>query len=136
MPSLDPARLLRSALKVNAVFSTVCGVAFMAAAGLLGPVFGLPPTALRILGALVAVFGAHAWLASRRQSISYGEATYLIGGDVAYVLATAVVLVGWPQWFSPAGRVFFAVAGDVVAVLGIVEYVGLRRLTRANAALA
>lgn len=136
MSSPDPAHLLRSAFKVNAAFSVTCGVAFLAGGHLLGPVLGLPPAGLRIFGGLLAAFAAHAWLASRRQPISPGEAAYLIGGDVAYALASVIVLVGWPHLLSAAGRVFFAVAADLVAVLGVVEYVGLRRLTRAKATLA
>jgi hypothetical protein len=135
MTSVDPARLIRRALRVNAVFSATCGGAFMAAGQVLAPVLGLPPAVLRIFGALVAAFGVHAWLASGRKSVSPAEATYLVGGDVAYVLASVIVLAGWPHLLSAAGRVFFAVAAGLVAVLGFVESVGLRRLTRPKAAL-
>ena len=127
----DPSRLLRRALAVNGAITAANGLAFLVAGHLLGPVFGLAPAVLRVLGAGFVAFAAHAAYVSRKPAISRGEAVYFVVADVGYVLASVAVLVGLPHLMTGLGRLFFAAAADIVAILAVAEYAGLRRLVRA-----
>jgi hypothetical protein len=126
----DPARLLRRTLSVNAWITTANAVAFLAGGHLLSPVFGLSPAVLWLLGAGLLAFAAHAGYVARKETISRAEAMYFVAADSAYVVASAVVLLGFPGLMTGLGRLFFAAAADVVAILAVAEYAGLRRLSR------
>jgi hypothetical protein len=126
----DPTRLLRRALSVNFWITTANAVAFLAGGHLLGPVFGLAPAVLWVLGVGLLAFALHARHVSRKDSIARGEAIYFVAADTAYVVASAAVLLGFPELMSGLGRLFFAAAADVVAILAIAEYAGLRRMSR------
>ncbi|HUG37255.1 MAG TPA: hypothetical protein VML54_09920, partial [Candidatus Limnocylindrales bacterium] len=120
----DPSRLLRRTLAVNAWITAANAVAFLVAGHLLGPAFGLSPAVLWTLGAGFVAFAAHAAHVSRKPAISRGEAVYFVAADAAYVLASAAVLLGFPQAMTGLGRLFFAAAADVVAILAVAEYAG------------
>jgi hypothetical protein len=126
----DPTRLLRRALNVNAWITTANALAFLAGGHLLGPVFGLPPAVLWVLGAGLLAFAIHAGCVARKEVISRSEATYFVAADAAYVVASVVVLLAYPGLLTGLGRLFFAAAADVVAILAVAEYAGLRRMSR------
>ena len=126
----DASRLLRRALSVNAWITAANGLAFLVAGHLIGPVFGLAPAVLWLLGAGFVAFAAHAAHVARKETITRGEAVYFVAADAGYVLASAVVLLAFPQLMTGIGRLFFAAAADLVAIFAIAEYAGLRRLTR------
>jgi hypothetical protein len=132
----DPSRLIRRALAVNAWITAATGLAFLVAGHVLGPLFGLAPSVLWMLGAGFVAFAAHAGHVARKDVISRGEARYFAVADAGYVLASAVVLLGFPHLMTGLGRLFFAAAADLVAVFAVAEYAGLRRLTRAGARAA
>jgi hypothetical protein len=130
MTAHDPARLLRRALNVNAWVTTANAVAFLAGGHLLGPVFGVPPAVLWLLGAGFLAFGLHAGYVACKETISRSEAIYFVAADAAYVAASVVVLLAYPGLLTGLGRLFFAAAADVVAILAVAEYAGLRRMSR------
>lgn len=130
MADHDSTRLLRRALNVNAWITTANAVAFLAGGYLLGPVFGLSPLVLWLFGAGLLAFAIHAGYVARKETISRSEAIYFVAADAGYVAASVVVLLAYPGLLTGLGRLFFAAAADVVAILAVAEYAGLRRLTR------
>jgi hypothetical protein len=137
MADHDSTRLLRRALSVNFWVTTANAVAFLAGGHWLGPVFGLPPVVLWLLGAGLLAFAIHAGYVARKETISRSEAVYFVAADVGYVAASVVVLLAYPGLLTGLGRLFFAAAADVVAILAVAEYAGLRRMSRpAGRALA
>jgi hypothetical protein len=136
MAAHDPSRLLRRALTVNFGLTAANAVAFLVGGHLLGPVFGLPAVALWLFGAGLLAFALHAGYVARKPAITRGEAIYFVAADVAYVVASVVVLLGFPGLMSGLGRLFFAVAADAVAILAVAEYAGLRRLSPPAARVA
>ena len=130
MADHDSTRLLRRALSVNFWVTTANAVAFLAGGHWLGPMFGLPPVTLWLLGAGLLAFAIHAGYVARKETISRAEAIYFVAADVGYVAASVVVLLAYPGLLTGLGRLFFAVAADVVAILAVAEYAGLRRMTR------
>jgi hypothetical protein len=79
----------------------------------------------------VILFGALcAWIASRPM-LPNGLARLVFAADIAWVVASAVVLVLPASW-TMAGVAGIAVVALVVADLAILEYLGLRRLEAAR----
>jgi hypothetical protein len=132
----DSAGLLRKTLRVNAAASGASALLFLVLAPRLAAPFGVPPAALWVFGA--ALLGFAAWVAqvARPRTTSARAATLVLAADVAYVVASGVVLLGLPNLMSNTGRLAFAVMADAVALLAIAEYVGLRRLNRVGAVAA
>jgi hypothetical protein len=124
----DPARLLRRVLAVNAVTSAACGAAFLVAGRPLAALFGCVPAFLWAFGAGLLAFAGHLAHVARKPAITRGEALYFAMADAAYVAASAIVLLGWPDLLTGAGRLFFALVADAVAVFSVLEFVGYRRL--------
>jgi hypothetical protein len=121
--------MLRGTLRSNAIFSLLSGAAFVAANGSLGDAFGIPHVALGVFGVILLGFSAHLWFVAQKDLPVRGEALYFVIADACYVVASVVVLVGFPQTVSPTGRLFFWVVADVVGVFCVLEYAGLRQLT-------
>jgi hypothetical protein len=126
-------RLLQLTLTVNAVSTALFGVALVVAAAPLAPVLGLTgPWPLVVFGALMLGFALRVWRV-RREPLDLREAGTILALDVAYVVATVVILLAWPSVLSPIGRLLAAAVADLVTVFAILEYVGLRRARRAEA---
>jgi hypothetical protein len=133
---VDQDRLLRTTFTVNAVATGATGLGFLGAGHLLGPVFGLPPLVLWVLGAGFVAFGLHLAAVLRGPAITRGHALYFALADAAYVAASVVVVMGFPHLMSGLGRLVFAGLADVVALFTIAEFVGYRRLSAPRTATA
>jgi hypothetical protein len=126
--------LLRRALRSNAIFSLLSGLAFVAANRTLGDAFGVPRAALAVFGAALLGFSTHLWFVARKDVLARGEALYFLVADACYVVASVVVLVSFPEAVSPTGRLFFLVIAAIVAIFCVLEYAGLRQLTSSGPA--
>jgi len=116
--------LIRS-LATNALFSAVSGVALIAFAVAGTDAFGVPPWMLGIVGAGLLSF---AWIVHRTARNPEPMLVRLIvGADVTWVVAAAVVLLGFPGTLSPMGSIALALASLVVADLAVMQYAGMRR---------
>ena len=116
--------LLMRTLEANAVFSAVSGIALIAIALAGTDGFGVPPWMLDIVGAGLVPF---AWIVHRTARNPEPMLVRLIvGADVAWVAAAAVILLGFPGTLSPTGSIALAVASLVVADLAVMQYVGMR----------
>ena len=130
----DSSRSLRLALRANAAFSTLSGLALAVGAPVLGPWLGIPPPTLAVVGLGLLPF---AWLLFRnaaRTPISQPEARLAVGADVAWVVGSAALLAFDPLGLSPAGRVVVVVVALCVADFALLQALGLGRLGRAPAA--
>jgi hypothetical protein len=133
-------RLLRRTLWGNAVFSVISGTILAAFATPFAAIAAHEPVTLagldlaivfELLGVGVILFGALcAWIASRPM-LPNGLARLVFAADIAWVVASAVVLVLPASW-TMAGIAGIAVVALVVADLAILEYLGLRRLEAAR----
>ena len=119
--------LLRLALRGNALFSTLCGLTLLLAAGPLAPPLGIPALALRIVGASLLPFAVGLWRNAARQPISRKEAWVAVGLDLGWVAGSAVLILGelWP--LEVAGRWAVIAAAEVVLLWAILQILGLRR---------
>jgi hypothetical protein len=119
-----PGRLtIRFALLLDAVVSGANGVAYLVAAEPIADLLGVPADFLRALGAFFVVYATAVWLVSRRPS-SLAVAA-VVGGNLLWVLASAVYLVA--GWHDPA------TAGVVWTVLQAIVVAGFAELQVASA---
>jgi hypothetical protein len=133
-------RLLRRTLWGNAVFSIVSGAVGVACAAPFAAwathaplsVAGLDlAVVFELLGIGVVLFGVICgWVASR-ETLPQGWARAIFAADIAWVAASALVLMLPASW-TMAGIAGIVVVAVIVADIAVLEYLGLRRLGAAH----
>ena len=93
----DPAPVhqagLRSALRANAAFSAVSGIAIAAASAMLPDLLGAGTAALYlVIGVFLVAFAVRLVLLARGETISRRDALMIVAGDWGWVLGSAVVI--------------------------------------------
>lgn len=124
-------RILRRALLANAIFSGFSGLALWLAAATIAGWLGSVDTALvRSLGPGLLLFaGWVAWTATRR-SIPLTEVRLIIGADVAWVVASMLLLALAAEPLSRLGWWLVMGVAEIVAAFAGFQYYGLRTMTR------
>ena len=127
MDTQHESLLLRRALRGNAVFSTLCGVALLIAGGLLEPVLGVPSLALRLVGLSLLPFAFGLWQNAARASVRRAEAWVAVALDLAWVAGSAALVFAnlWP--LSSTGTWAVLGVAEVVLVFAVLQALGLRR---------
>ena len=123
----QPSTFLRRALMLDAVASGATGLLMIAGAGLVADLLGLPTGLLRGAGLVLVPYVAYvAFLATRRR-IEPAAVWLIIACNVVWALASFLLLLSGK--FAPTGLgIAFVVAqAVVVALLGELQYMGLRR---------
>jgi hypothetical protein len=125
-------RLLRLALRGNAAFSTACASICLVAAAPLAGALGVPNAVVLVgLGGQLLVFAAFLVWLSMRPKIHPGIALGVILADIAWVVGTVpIVLAGL---LTTTGVWTALAVADLVALFGVLQWVGLRRMRRAAA---
>ena len=121
---------LPGALRLDAVVSGANGVAYLAAAGPLGELFGLDAVLLRVVGAGLLAFAAVVWLVASAQRVSPRAAATIIALNVGWVvgsIAVALADLGTP---TTVGAVWMIAQALVVAGFAELQVTGLRRAER------
>ncbi|MDX1663310.1 MAG: hypothetical protein R3272_05920 [Candidatus Promineifilaceae bacterium] len=123
-------RLLRAALRANALFSAVSGLAFVGLAAPLAAWTGVGVSGVfAVIGAGLLPWGAFLFLAARAVRLR-PLARLAIAGDLLWVLGSVLVLATRPVALTAAGIWAIILVADVVALFAVAQYVGLRRLGR------
>ena len=127
----DEPRLLRSALLGNSIFSFLSGLDFVLFSGPVASFLGLSsPTVILVLGLGLIAYALVVFLQARAQPLSLSFARSAIIADVLWVLASAVLVFTDIVDFTTAGRWAIAIVADIVLVFAVLQFVGLRRITR------
>lgn len=87
-----PRTLLRAALAVDAAVTGLNGLAYVAAAGALEPLLGLPAAPLRWAGAFLLVFAAAVAVLATRPAPPRGPVTGVIIVNLAWVVGSLAVV--------------------------------------------
>ena len=119
---------LRTVLKVDGTFSAVSGVLFVVGAGPLAAFLGLNATwPLLVIGISLLLYGADLWYFATREQLNPAWVKVSIALDVAWIVASwLILLAGWPE-LTTAGKWAVAIVADAVMVMAILKYVGLRK---------
>jgi hypothetical protein len=128
--------MLRTVLRLDAVVTGANAVAYLALAGPLGDLFGMPASALRAIGAFLAVFAIAVWLVAARPQISRPAAGTIAVANLAWAAGSVVALVldAWSP--ETVGAVWIALQAGVVALFADLQLLGLRRAATGAAAPA
>ena len=122
------ATFLRRVLALDAASCLVMGVAMTGGAGLAADLLGLPALLLQAAGASLIPFAvAIAWLALRSVPPRAGVIAIIVCNAV-WVADSLLML----EWFAPTtlGVAFILMQAAAVAVLAVLEWIGLRALER------
>ncbi|MGN9776494.1 hypothetical protein ACTMS0_12090 [Micromonospora sp. H33] len=123
----DDARLLRFALKQDAIGSGANGVVYLAAAAIFGEMFGLPAAFLYPIGAFLIAFAAGLLFLASRPGVSRPAVAVVIAVNVAWVVASVELLAA--GWFPLTGLGTALVIAQAVVVAGFaaLQVAGLRK---------
>jgi glucose uptake protein GlcU len=122
-----PPVFLRRALVLDAVASGATGLMMIAGAGLVEGLLGLPAALLRGAGIVLMPYVAFVIYAGTRETIARPAVWAIIVANALWAAASAFLLVS--GWVAPTalGTAFVIAQAVVVALLGELQYVGLRR---------
>lgn len=128
------SNFLRRALILDALASGATGLLMIAGAGLVEGLLGLPAALLRGAGLVLVPYVAFVVYTGTRETISRSAVWMIIVANVAWAAASALLLAS--GWVSPTalGYAFVIAQAVVVALLGELQYMGLRRGLRPIAA--
>jgi hypothetical protein len=123
----DDTKLLRFALKQDAIGSGANGVVYLAAAAIFGEMFGLPAGFLYPIGAFLVAFAAALLLLASRPRVSRPAVGVVIGVNTAWVVASVELLIA--GWFPLTGLGTALVIAQAVVVAGFtaLQLAGLRK---------
>ena len=130
------SNFLRRALILDALASGATGLLMIAGADLVEGLLGLPAALLRGAGLVLVPYVAFVVYAGTRETISRPAVWIIIIANVAWAAASALLLVS--GWVAPTalGYAFVIAQAVVVALLGELQYMGLRRGLRGPVATA
>jgi hypothetical protein len=119
------------ALKINAVFSGVSALLLFAAAGWLAAELGLADaTPVYIVAALLTVFAIQLIAIVRSRKIRFPEVAAIIGGDIAWVVASIVLVALYYESITTTGLMLIDVISIAVLTFAVLQIRGLRAYRR------
>lgn len=123
-----PWMSLKNALLFNAACSALLGAALLLAPDVLATLMGeLSSLLLKILGVALLFFAAAAAFVATREPVSPGLARMITVADLAWVLATPVVMLLGSSWLSFWGQVLLLDVALLVAFCALCQWRGLQR---------
>ena len=124
-------RLLQKALLGNALFSTASGLTLLVASDWMMTFLGLTDrNSLIIVGISLLAFAASLLVNARRKTVKAWEARAAVFMDLAWVLVSYAMLFTMP--FTSNGKWLVGVVGELVMAFAIVQWVGIRRITKSE----
>ena len=120
-------KLVRGALKLDAIVTGANAVAYAAGAAVLSDWLGVPAAALVAIGLFLVVYAAGVARLATRAAMPVPAVWAVIGLNLAWAADSFLLLA--LDGFSPtlAGQVVVAVQAVGVAGFAVLQYVGLRR---------
>lgn len=119
--------LLRFAMRLDAGFVGLLGIPFVALAGPLESLTGVPWAWDLGLGVFFLAYGAVFFPLAGRANVRPGGVAIVIANALFTVMCWGLAAAGvWP--LTPWGYALLIASGVYTAVIGAVQYVGLRRI--------
>ena len=129
--STNNSSLLRNALYGNSVFCFLSGLDFALFSKPIAMFLGLSASwIIFVLGIGLMIYGADVFFFARKESINEGFAKFVIGADIAWVVGSVILIFSSLVDFSIAGKWAIAIIADIVLVFAIVQFIGLRRMSK------
>lgn len=131
--AFDHPRYLQRVLLVDAIATGATAVKLALAADWLEPLLALPAPLLRGAGLSLVPFVLFVAMLSSRHAVPRGAMAAVVAINVAWVVASAWLVVAGPYQPNTWGVAFVLLQAAVVAVFAELGWIGLRRPTRAAA---
>ena len=128
----ENARGLVKALRANAVFSALSGLVVVFLHDQVLSWLGMSRVNIMGIGIGLVLFSAYLFRMANREELDKSMVVGVIGGDWAWVLASAVLLAFKSSWFSMPGVFLVADVALLVMVFAIWQQRGLSKLTAAG----
>lgn len=126
---MQRTQTLRQAFTGNGLFSLCAALAFLLAADSLAAFVGLENRVpLLAVGVGLIPFGAMLLWLARSPGLSVRTGRVVIAMDVQWILATAVLLLGWPDLLNQSGRLIALAIAIAVAGFAVWQVIGTRKL--------
>jgi hypothetical protein len=125
--SAQASTFLRRALVLDAVASGATALLVIAAAGRIDGLLGLPAALLRGAGLVLVPYVAFVMFVATRARIEPAAVWVIIASNALWALASFAVLLSGQLAPTGLGIAFVAAQAIIVALLGELQYVGLRR---------
>jgi len=126
-PTTTDQRLLRTALRLDAVASGALGVACATGAGVLDELLGLPTGLLVGVGVFLVVFAAGLVVLAARRPVPRGGTAVVVLGNAAWVLMSVALVIGAWDRLTVLGVVVVLAQAAAVAVFADLQWAGSRR---------
>ncbi|MEV4750301.1 hypothetical protein AB0K21_28390 [Streptosporangium sp. NPDC049248] len=121
------AKLLRFALRLDAMGTGANGAVYVVVAAIFGEMFGLPAVFLYPIGAFLVAFAAAVFFLASRPTVSRAAVGVVMAVNIAWVAASAELLIA--GWFPLTGLGTALVIAQAVVVAGFtgLQFAGLRK---------
>lgn len=124
--SFTTSSFLRRVLTADAAISGATGALMIVAADSLAGLLDVPATLLRYAGIGLIPFVAYVFYLSRRESLASASVFLVIALNVAWVIASGVLLFSGQIHPNALGYGFVIAQAIAVAAFAEMQYVGLR----------
>jgi hypothetical protein len=131
MSSQQASAFLRRALSLDAVASGATAIVLIAGAAPLEALLGLPSALMRGAGLVLVPYVAFVAFVATRASIEAPAVWAIILSNALWAAASFLALLSGQIAPTPLGIAFVVLQAVVVALLGELQYLGLRRPTAA-----
>jgi hypothetical protein len=125
--SAQSSTFLRRALVLDAVASGATALLVIATAGVIDGLLGLPVALLRGAGLVLVPYVALVAFVATRRRIEPAAVWLIIACNALWALASFVLLLSGELAPTGLGIAFVAAQAIIVALLGELQYMGLRR---------
>ena len=123
----ERGRLLRPALKLDAVASGALGVLSLAAGPLLEDLLGTPRTLRWPIGLFLIGYAAAVWAVGSRPRVSRPAVRTVIAINLLWVVASVAAVAGGRLLLTGLGIAFVLAQAVAVAMFADLQFLGLRR---------
>ena len=127
MSNVHANPFLRNVLVLDAAASGATGLLLVAGAGVLEDLLGLPAALLREAGLILLPYVAFVAWVGMREPIARGAVWAIITANALWALASVGLLVSGLVRPTALGYTFVIAQAIVVALLGELQYAGLKR---------
>jgi hypothetical protein len=127
MSNVHPNQFLRNVLALDAAASGATGLLLVAGAGVLEDFLGLPTALMREAGLILLPYVAFVAWVGTREPIARSAVWAIIAANALWALASVGLLVSGLVLPTPLGYAFVIAQAAVVALLGELQYAGLKR---------
>lgn len=128
MQNTSSLTMLKTAMRSNAVFSSLTALAFILVAAPIGKAIGISPSSiLTYLGVGLAIFAVELFVFTRKDDINETFAQIVIAGDLLWVLGSIIVFFSSAIPLTTAGKWFVAIQADIVLIFAVWQYFGLKK---------